>query len=764
QSFSLSGANLDGSDVSITAPDDFEVSLDNSSFAGSVNLTAFDGSSTDIWVRLEEALSVGTYSGDVTIEGGDAEEISVSVSGDVTEPPVTDLPFTTIFNTAENWEADGTMTGYNEKTYIEGGWFFNSTEAVRGGAGESFGGSNYSFRDRGVFTVYNLASVNGMTGFRFQLYDWMAGDGVDRDLQISLDGADTWETVLVINKSWFNEFQVYQPFVYYFEEAQDFAAEEFQIQILNPNPNNNASRMNIGLFEALDTPEPASVEIAGNAGWRMLSVPVEGATVADLAAQNQVQGIAGAADLYGTEAPDGIESDPPNIFTSYEAGWSTPDNVSDELEIGKGLIWYLFNNDEGVSTALPFTLTATGASPASDVTTSLHTSTEQLDDGDGGTAQVAFNLLGNPFAADLDITEIADWVDGGSLNSSIVQVWKNDEAGWQEGLGHQGEWVLIGGGNNDDKVAAWQGFMVENLNATSIEYPASARTDGGTLLKEQQPVQKRLVFTLEGENTEAGLRTRDAANLVFDDQAEKGWDLLDATQLTPLAGSYATLSFVGDVNGQQVLKVQESRPAEFEGRFEIPMAFEAYNMGGDFTISWDGLADLPSEWQLTLTDLHTGQSMNLREADEYTFRYENGNQTRPAKSVGAGAVVSGVKPLVLSADDEQDGGARFRLIVDSEPVSSEIPGDVPQELELSQNYPNPFNPSTVIRYTVPEQAHIRLTVYDMLGREISVLVNEQQGPGSYDVTWDGTDFTSGLYLYRLEAGSKSITRRMTFIK
>ena len=498
QSFSVSGSNLDGSDVSVTAPGNFEVSLDNSDFSGSVTLTAYDGSPTDIWVRLEEALSVGAYSGDVTVGGGDADPVAVAVSGEVTEPPVTALPFSTVFNIAGNWFAAGSMTAYNEKFYIEDGWFFNSTHAVRGGSGESFGGSAYSFRDRGLFTVINLASVTGMTGFRFQLYDWMTGDGVDRDLQISFDGGETWETVLVVNKGWFNESEVYQPFVYYFEEAQDFVAEEFQIRILNPSINNNVSRMNIGQFEALDTPEPASVEIAGNAGWRMLSIPVSGATVADLAAQNQVQGIAGIADFYGEDAPEGIESDDPNIFTSYETGWNAPDNVTDVLENGKGLLWYFYNNDQGVSTPLPFTLTATGESPDSDVTTSLHTSTEQLDDGEGGTAQVAFNLLGNPFAADLDISGIGGWVSGGSLNSIIVQVWKNDEAGWQEGVGHQGEWVLVGGGNNDDKVAAWQGFMVENSDATSIEFPASARTDGATFLKEQKLVQKRLVFTLEG--------------------------------------------------------------------------------------------------------------------------------------------------------------------------------------------------------------------------------------------------------------------------
>ena len=159
--------------------------------------------------------------------------------------------FSTSFNNADNWWADGSFTGYNEKSYTEDGWFFHSTEAVRGGSDESYGGSSYSFRDRDIFTIQNLNAVAGMSGFSLQLRDWMLGGGENRNLKVSYDGGDSWETVVVINKGWFNAYQVYQQFEYYFPDGvMNFAAEDFMIEIDNGGGTNNG-RINIGQFVAL---------------------------------------------------------------------------------------------------------------------------------------------------------------------------------------------------------------------------------------------------------------------------------------------------------------------------------------------------------------------------------------------------------------------------------------------------------------------------------------------------------------------------------
>jgi hypothetical protein len=91
-------------------------------------------------------------------------------------------------------------------------------------------------------------------------------------------------------------------------------------------------------------------------------------------------------------------------------------------------------------------------------------------------------------------------------------------------------------------------------------------------------------------------------------------------------------------------------------------------------------------------------------------------------------------------------------------------GEVPNQFALSQNYPNPFNPSTIINYQLPAQSHVTLKVYDVLGREVVTLVNEQKAPGSYDVTWDASTISSGVFFYRLVAGEHSQTRKLVLLR
>jgi len=89
---------------------------------------------------------------------------------------------------------------------------------------------------------------------------------------------------------------------------------------------------------------------------------------------------------------------------------------------------------------------------------------------------------------------------------------------------------------------------------------------------------------------------------------------------------------------------------------------------------------------------------------------------------------------------------------------------VPSTFGLDQNYPNPFNPATVIGYQLPSASHVRLEVYDVLGRSVATLVDENQAPGSYRVPFDGHALATGMYIYRLQAGTASIVKKMLLIK
>ena len=89
---------------------------------------------------------------------------------------------------------------------------------------------------------------------------------------------------------------------------------------------------------------------------------------------------------------------------------------------------------------------------------------------------------------------------------------------------------------------------------------------------------------------------------------------------------------------------------------------------------------------------------------------------------------------------------------------------LPLEYSLSQNYPNPFNPSTTIRYALPSSAHVKLTIHDILGREIASLVNEEQSAGWKEVQWNAKDVSSGIYFYKLQADNFVETQKMLVVK
>lgn len=91
-------------------------------------------------------------------------------------------------------------------------------------------------------------------------------------------------------------------------------------------------------------------------------------------------------------------------------------------------------------------------------------------------------------------------------------------------------------------------------------------------------------------------------------------------------------------------------------------------------------------------------------------------------------------------------------------------GGIPHAFALAPNYPNPFNPRTTIAFDVPQAANVSLIVYNVLGAEVTRLVDRRLEPGSYTATWNATDLPSGIYLYRLRAGAFTQTRRMVLVK
>jgi hypothetical protein len=125
-------------------------------------------------------------------------------------------------------------------------------------------------------------------------------------------------------------------------------------------------------------------------------------------------------------------------------------------------------------------------------------------------------------------------------------------------------------------------------------------------------------------------------------------------------------------------------------------------------------------------------------------------------------VVGGIQAASFSYRLKQidyDGSYKF-----SEEVLVENSTKLPKEFNLSQNYPNPFNPSTKIEFKLPHKSFVTLKVFDVLGNEIATLVNEEKPSGSYEVEFDASKLPSGIYFYRIQAGSFVETKKMLLLR
>ncbi len=119
-----------------------------------------------------------------------------------------------------------------------------------------------------------------------------------------------------------------------------------------------------------------------------------------------------------------------------------------------------------------------------------------------------------------------------------------------------------------------------------------------------------------------------------------------------------------------------------------------------------------------------------------------------------------LQPLILDYTLTGMDGGPF----EASKVQIEVQSLMPREFALHQNYPNPFNPTTTIRFELPRAAEVYLVIYDILGREVTRLKQEQLGAGYHQVLWNGRDLASGLYFTRLVTPEYSKTMKMLLLK
>jgi hypothetical protein len=120
--------------------------------------------------------------------------------------------------------------------------------------------------------------------------------------------------------------------------------------------------------------------------------------------------------------------------------------------------------------------------------------------------------------------------------------------------------------------------------------------------------------------------------------------------------------------------------------------------------------------------------------------------------------------LTVTTNDPENRIIEVPVTLSVNDVVSNEMATTPEAVTLSQNYPNPFNPTTSINYTLNRPGKVQLEIFNMQGQRVATLVNDNKGAGDYEINFDASNLASGIYVYRLQAGTTMLTKKMALIK
>lgn len=476
-------------------------------------------------------------------------------------------------------------------------------------------------------------------------------------------------------------------------------------------------------------PVDANVELTGGECWRMLTSPVN-TTYANLLSSLWTQGVTGA-NYSGGE---------PNVFLwpnslsgedSNETGWIAPASLQDPIPAGTGFIISVFGDDnyDGIDDGFPKTISISGTGYSGDVTPELNSTTD------------GWTLVGNPYDEPVDFSSLTT----NDLTEVAYVYDRNADGGaggWRSTDGSIGDvW--------DGIVAPFQGFFVQNDGAApALTFTEASQTTGGQFYGKQAHVEEYyLRLELTGEDL------ANSAWIKFSENGNTEYMRGDAWQLAPFANDFAFLAT--RKTGTDLLDIAHFPHTE---HLEIPLEAET-TRPGNYTISMTNM-EIPAGMNLIFVDRELDVELPITEGFSYSFTL-NQPREKATETLIAGCsdeVPGQFTPQKTKAKSYEN--ERFSILMDGSEVENELPADI----SLEQNYPNPFNPSTVISYQLPESSEVRLEVFDMAGRLVTTLVDGQVEAGSHNVTFDGSNLSSGVYLYRFQAGEVNLTRKLTLIK
>jgi len=470
-----------------------------------------------------------------------------------------------------------------------------------------------------------------------------------------------------------------------------------------------------GYSSGIESDQKPQALITGNAGWRMISIPGNSATLEQISDDTAIQGIDDANDS--------------NVFTFESTGsYSSPDNTSSTLTNGEGLLVYFFDNDNNGSESLPIVLDTSLDEPGSDVSVSLNTTTS--------TSSSYFTLIGNPFQSNFDVSGITF---DNSLQTNIHIL--ND--GLYEAIAR-----------SSTIIKPWQAFWVESSTgsaATQVTFPTSSKTSSSatsSAFSKINPEEGRVQFSLISSET-----VDQGCELVFDHHSTTEWDINDSSKLSPTRQNYSIL-FCGFQGNQQSIL---SLPITLDKEIKVPVYIESVGLEPGHSIDWERSSFLDEHFEFLLTDTDRDEEILLGESGMYNFDFISSKE----KTSGFYQVGPTLKSLVDIP--------RFELTIRPKGVtvhSDNSDGSgIPDEFELKQNYPNPFNPVTTIEYSIPVDGNVDVEIFSILGTSIEKIKEDEfHSRGNHRVLWDASKYPSGVYFAELRYSGESRLMKMLLIK
>ena len=474
-----------------------------------------------------------------------------------------------------------------------------------------------------------------------------------------------------------------------------------------------------------------STTISGNAGFRMMSSPISGQIYSDILDELWTQGMTGADDVNGDA----------NVWTLNTSGsqssssWTALSDISTSgasLTAGQGFLVYVFaDTDNDGDDDLPITLNISGTYNGSNVTY-------------GSVPNGNYALAGNPFPFTID------WDVFSKTNTSTVYVWDDAANSYKT-------WNGTTGGLSLGKIAPLQGFLFLASGGTgSITMEPQHSKKAGTFYKTLQNNSGAISFYIESGDYQ------DQTFLSFMDSGQAGIDIADANKLLPFTSNERVVG-ISYIEGNSLDINNLPYISDTPISFPLDVMYLNINNNNEFiteeeevTLSYN-LEYLPEHITILITNNTSGEILNVADVNEITFS----------------TVEKGSFPLLGNegvSSYPQLGSSHFTInIIYNELIINEQENLIPIQYALHQNYPNPFNPITTISYDIPKHSYVSIIIYDMMGREITRLVEQNQSSGFKSVLWNATDkygkkVSAGLYLYKIQTGEYIDTKKMILLK